>query len=743
VFALFIRLSCLMACLLLLAPASHAGPYEDSVAAYDKGDYATAFQKWLPLGEKGDADAQNRLGILYQNAQGVPQDDTQAASWYQKAADQGNSNAQFNLAILYETGKGVAQDYVKALALYRQAAAQGDSDAINAIGIYYEKGYAVPQDAAKAAQWYRKAAALGNSFAQNNLGVLLENGNGVNEDLAQAAEWYRKAAALGNADAQNNLGILYENGRGVSKDPAQAALWYQKAADQGDADAQNNLGVLYQNGLGVPLDYAQAMKWYRKAAEQNNKYGLRNIGYLYAMGNGVPQDYAEAVTWYQKALSIDPAYSDALISLGWLYDIGAGVPLDREKARAFYQAAAGQNDGFGLFNLAELYHFGDVVVEDDAKSAELYKEASAQGIDLNEIRKRSVEEIRACAEQGQPGCQYWQGLFNYDGYFGLLKADKTEAARWFRRAADQGHPYAQARLARMLENGDGVAKDADEAVEYYRLAAAANASGNGWVAVRLALLQQTLSAGGTPAPGPAASPPRPLGKRVALVIGNGNYANTVKLPNPPHDAAAIAGTLKALGFTVVLGTDLDKPGFERAIRDFAEDLPDADDALFFYAGHGLQVNGENYLVPVDAKVEDALSLKFELIRVDDVLQYMTSEAKVTIALLDACRDNPLSRSLSGKGNATRSLNMGRGMAPIDIQGAGALIGYATAPGDTAADGDGDHSPFTTALLKYLPQKNLEVEQMMKRVKAEVIKDTNGVQRPWHNSDLSDDVYLAQ
>ncbi|MEM7633947.1 MAG: caspase family protein [Pseudomonadota bacterium] len=242
-----------------------------------------------------------------------------------------------------------------------------------------------------------------------------------------------------------------------------------------------------------------------------------------------------------------------------------------------------------------------------------------------------------------------------------------------------------------------------------------------------------------PDPGLTSSPQT----KVALVIGNGRYSNAPELENPSNDASAMARVLQGMGFTVIQGVDLKRPGMENKIADFARAAATADVSLFFYAGHGIQVSGRNYLVPVEATVKDRTSLAFELIDVQKVTQFMGGNGKTSIILLDACRDNPLTRSLARSLGSSRSSTVGQGLAPIRAEHGGMLIGFATAPGDVAADGDGmANSPFTTALLKHLPTPGLEIELAMKKVKAEVLKLTANKQRPWHNSDLAREIYLV-
>ena len=244
---------------------------------------------------------------------------------------------------------------------------------------------------------------------------------------------------------------------------------------------------------------------------------------------------------------------------------------------------------------------------------------------------------------------------------------------------------------------------------------------------------------------PAPEPEKPVAiadqKRVALIIGNSAYANTVELPNPRNDAAAMADKLAALGFEVISSLDASKAAMESSVRDFVRAMADADVALLFYAGHGMQVNGVNYLIPVDAKLEDSTALDFETISLNTLLGFMNQEGRISIVLLDACRDNPLSRRFTRSLGATRSAFIGRGLAAPSAGSGQVLIGFATSPGEVAQDGAGNNSPFTTALLNNMDAKGLEVELMFKRVKQEVYDATGKEQEPWINSALRKEFYF--
>jgi uncharacterized caspase-like protein len=229
-------------------------------------------------------------------------------------------------------------------------------------------------------------------------------------------------------------------------------------------------------------------------------------------------------------------------------------------------------------------------------------------------------------------------------------------------------------------------------------------------------------------------------RRVALVIGNSAYVNTPRLENPKNDAADLAATLQQLGFEVIQGHDLDKAHMDRTIRSFAENIAGAQMALFFYAGHGLQVSGQNYLVPVDAKLSTASALDFEMIRLDLIQRTMERESATNIIMLDACRDNPLARNLA-RSLGTRSSSIGRGLAAVE-SGEGTLISFSTQPGNVALDGTGRNSPYAGALLKRMIVAGEDLPSILINVRNDVIAETNRRQVPWEHSALTAKVYFS-
>jgi Flp pilus assembly protein TadD len=252
----------------------------------------------------------------------------------------------------------------------------------------------------------------------------------------------------------------------------------------------------------------------------------------------------------------------------------------------------------------------------------------------------------------------------------------------------------------------------------------------------------------------APPPPAPVQakatiRRVALVIGNSAYAHVRALPNPTNDARSIAKSLRDIGFVVTEGTDLDRSAMQTTIRDFLREAARAQIAVVYYAGHGIQVDGRNYLVPVDIQFRAGSGMTDTMMDMDTIMAGLDDQVRTNILILDACRNNPMAPKVASTGPA-RDIEAGSSglAAPATLGagstlGAGTLIAFATAPGQVALDGEGANSPFSAALTRHIGTPGLEVQQMLTRVRAEVVAATKGKQVPWSNSSLLGEVYLAE
>ncbi|MCW2285951.1 putative caspase-like protein [Rhodoblastus acidophilus] len=229
-------------------------------------------------------------------------------------------------------------------------------------------------------------------------------------------------------------------------------------------------------------------------------------------------------------------------------------------------------------------------------------------------------------------------------------------------------------------------------------------------------------------------------KRVALVIGNSAYAHVATLGNPENDAQDIAATLRTLHFDVIYRINADERGMAAALEEFERKVSGADTALFFFAGHGLQHKGQNYLLPIDANLEDEVSLKYNTLAIERVRDALDAAPGVKILVLDACRNNPLSDRLVRTAGLTRSATATRGLARLD-RAEGMVVAYATQADAVAQDGSGRNSPFSGALNRRLAEPNLEIATLFRRVAQDVYEQTGGKQRPELSISLLQDFYL--
>ncbi len=230
-------------------------------------------------------------------------------------------------------------------------------------------------------------------------------------------------------------------------------------------------------------------------------------------------------------------------------------------------------------------------------------------------------------------------------------------------------------------------------------------------------------------------------KRVALIIGNSSYQNVTRLTNPANDAAVMTETLKDAGFDVVeFKRDLKVNDMRRALRDFSDNVRDADIAVVYYAGHGMEIDGTNYVIPVDAVLERDIDAFDEAVPLDRILTVIEPAKQLRLVILDACRDNPFAKTMK---RTIGSRAIGRGLAKVEPTSPNTLIAYASKAGSTASDGDSKNSPFTTALVKHITTPGLDLRKAFGFVRDDVLKNTGNRQEPYVYGSLGgDDVPLV-
>ena len=238
----------------------------------------------------------------------------------------------------------------------------------------------------------------------------------------------------------------------------------------------------------------------------------------------------------------------------------------------------------------------------------------------------------------------------------------------------------------------------------------------------------------------AADPACAASRRVALIIGNAAYASLPPLENSVNDATKVRDTLRDAGFETFFGANIGHLDIEELLRKFFRDVDNADIALIYYSGHGVQVAGDNFIVPVDAKLSTPYDIEQQTLKVGDIFNYLAAHSRAQVIFLDACRNNPFKIDRFWIGDTLKSANVKTGLARASY-GVGSLIAFSTEPGAVAYDGEGKLSPYTSALVRHITAPNEEIRRALTLVRREVISATDGLQVPWENSSLTDDLYL--
>jgi tetratricopeptide (TPR) repeat protein len=444
-----------------------------------------------------------------------------------------------------------------------------------------------------------------------------------------------------------------------------------------------------------------------------------------------------AIADYNEAIRIDPKWAAAFVSralaraakgdkAGTIADYNEAIRVDPKYAAAYYNRGneRSDNDLDGAIR-----DYTEAILNNSKYTNAFFNRAHAWNVkgdtdraiaDYTEaIRLRSFDPV----------------AFHNRGKIWGAKGDRVRAISDFTEAVrlDPGYVSAYAQRALAYERNGEIARARADFNTVLSLPANNAIAKRAHETARVRLTVLSPGAGERP----AVQIPAAGSGRVALVIGNSAYTGMSPLKSPVNDARSMAAVLRSLGFEVVTATDLGYNGMESKVREFLRKAASARVALLYYSGHGSQVDGKNYLVPVDAMSTTRAAISFERIELDRILAGLEDESRTNIVILDACRNNPFEKT----GPATKDTKSS-GLAAYTTVAAGMLIAFATAPGITALDGRGEHSPFTASLIKHVRTPGLEIQQMLTRVRVEVAASTKRQQIPWVNSSLLGELYLA-
>jgi TPR repeat protein len=535
-----------------------------------------------------------------------------------------------------------------------------------------------------------------------------------------------------------------------------------------DAESMFGLSDLYRKGHGVEKNERRALYWARKSAASGNPDGKQIVATLEKKGV-TEEDFPAAVVVLKGPKETDEAL-DAVPS-----PAPVPPPVITDKPPAVAQAPASPeaspSPGSPLDPVFDLLNrlpqpppsgpppgsppdFAKTPGQPDAPPVSATNEPAEPAQHAPTSGEIQAGEAKALLETGYKAYQ--------NGHY-------TRAFRMFREAAQKGNPQAQYETAEMLIEGQGVEKNRALGKQWLVIAVMrGNAD-----AKQLQARVQAEDAGKPqiaavaprpPAPGaPGASiapvivkpvePPRPVEtkpvpipiteKRVALVIGNAAYPGGAALANPRNDAEDLGSALRKVGFDVVSGTDLTQRAFADTMAQFTSKAEGADVALVYYAGHAMQLDGENWLLPVDVRSDSALNVRLTSLPLQTVVGEVENRVKTTLVFLDACRNNPIEEALKARlRQSKRGFSETRGLARVTVTSPDTLVVFATQPNATAEDGKGRNSPFTEAVLENIATPGVEIETLMKRVSAAVGEKTGQKQEPERLSRLKREFYFV-
>lgn len=509
--------------------------------------------------------------------------------------------------------------------------------------------------------------------------------------------------------AQSTPKELVELGRQAyqKKQYTKAYNYYKKAYDMGDGMAAMEIGYLHYFGQGRKKDDAAAYKFFTEAAEYGvPKANIMRGNLYYYGGAGLKKNLKKAAECYRQSAELGEVGGQSW--LGQMYMKGEGVPKDLEMAAYWYGKAAEQGDAYAK-----------QVLRDLGKSTTVTHTTTTTTTTTNPTQttvskpKASVTWLTNATTTSQRSYTLKAGIKSSSKIENVVVKVNGQTDRGIKTVISDDYDMTINRELALAEGQNTIRIEVT------------NAGGTA-VSERTVTCTVETAANTNTKSNTTSTKSKIKEKRVALVVGNSDYHDSnMKLANPSNDATDLADRLSKLGFTVVRSLNLTKQSMDNAIQTFSSHAKGADVALFFYAGHGIQYQGDNYLVPVDAQLPSEEYVKYNCTNANIVLDVMERlGCSMKIVILDACRNNPFARSWH------RSI-AGGGLGIMSAP-KGTFIAFATSPGDVALDGtNGErNSPYTTALLQTLDKQGLSITDFFQEVLERVATATNERQTPW-------------
>ena len=654
-------------------------------AAFRQGNFQKAFLDCKEDAEKGVASCQALLGTLYKHGNGVPQDNKLSLQWLQRSADQGDPGGQEILGDTLAWGvNGVPKNIAVAYDLFVKSSSKGNIWADSQLGGMHRYGIHVPKNLAEALRFYQYAAGKGNPSAQANLADMYRLGDGVAKNPDLAFQWAFKSSEQKWPAGLNQLGILFRDGIGVRQDSERAIALFKEAASSRSPISFSNLGRMYLVGSGIPVNIPEARKWLEMGIKFNDGDSFALLSDIhYRLAKGSPADAAKAFEYAQKAAMLNR--SGGFNMLGYLYREGIGHPVDYPNALLNLRKGIELGNPNSMVHLATMYDKGMGVPKNTQEALALYQRALSFG-SLGQANRKTAEDfvIKAASQQNQ-------------------LPQSTQTAQASSPAAVKPPtvagtpPYATNSAAK----DDKLTAELLDRLEKMQQQLSAIQSASNTAAVQTAVATQKIV----------------FANRKALIIGNDNYKNVSKLNNATSDAKAMSTALTALGFKVTVYLDIDEKAFKQALREFKMSIQGGDEVLVFFAGHGVQLGATNYLLPTDIKGDNEEQVKDEAIQLQRILDDLQErKAKFSLAIIDACRDNPF----KGSGRALG----GRGLAPTTAA-TGQMVMFSAGTGQQALDKLGQNDKdknglFTRILLKEMNKPGIPVDRVLRNVRNEVV-----------------------